>query len=111
MEPEHLISEVNGERHSRPPLLPPRCERLRRVRDKTNFCSAREPLLVLFWLYCRQVPLVVSILISSDFLQMRRLVGECLAFVGEHLAEIVKLPIDLSCLSEKMVLQLAKVTS
>ncbi len=55
-----------------------------------------------------QVPLAVSILISSDFLQMQRLVAECLGFVGEHLTEIVKLPIDLSCLSDKMVLQLAK---
>lgn len=51
----------------------------------------------------------MSILISSDFLQMQRLVAECLKFVGEHLTEIVKLPIDLSCLSDKMVLQLAKV--
>lgn len=65
-----------------------------------DFCfSLREP----------QVPLAVSILISSDFLQMQRLVAECLGFVGEHLTEIVKLPIDLSCLSDKMVLQLAKV--
>ncbi|CAM9777974.1 unnamed protein product [Scytosiphon promiscuus] len=56
-----------------------------------------------------EVPLAVSILISSDFLQMQRLVAECLKFVGEHLTEIVKLPIDLSCLSDKMVLQLAKI--
>lgn len=55
------------------------------------------------------MPLAVSILISSDFLQMQRLVEECLRFVGEHLTEIVKLPIDLSCLGDKMVLQLAKV--
>ncbi|CAN0188526.1 unnamed protein product, partial [Ectocarpus sp. 8 AP-2014] len=58
-----------------------------------------------------QVPLAVSILISSDFLQMQRLVAECLGFVGEHLTEIVKLPIDLSCLSDKMVLQLAKIVT
>lgn len=61
------------------------------------------------FLGARQVPLAVSILISSDFLQMQRLVEECLRFVGEHLTEIVKLPIDLSCLGDKMVLQLAKV--
>ncbi|CAM9300693.1 unnamed protein product [Ectocarpus sp. 12 AP-2014] len=58
-----------------------------------------------------EVPLAVSILISSDFLQMQRLVAECLGFVGEHLTEIVKLPIDLSCLSDKMVLQLAKIVT
>lgn len=63
------------------------------------------------WLAGVQVPLAVSILISSDFLQMRPLVDECLKFVGEHLTEIVKLPIDLSCLKDKMVLQLAKVSS
>ncbi|CBN79296.1 conserved unknown protein [Ectocarpus siliculosus] len=58
-----------------------------------------------------EVPLAVSILISSDFLQMQRLVAECLGFVGEHLTEIVKLPIDLSCLNDKMVLQLAKIVT
>ncbi|CAM9547483.1 unnamed protein product [Ectocarpus sp. 13 AM-2016] len=58
-----------------------------------------------------EVPLAVSILISSDFLQMQRLVAECLGFVGKHLTEIVKLPIDLSCLSDKMVLQLAKIVT
>ncbi|CAM9292811.1 unnamed protein product, partial [Hapterophycus canaliculatus] len=56
-----------------------------------------------------EVSLAVSILISSEFLQMQKLVAECLKFVGEHLTEIVKLPIDLSCLSDKMVLQLAKI--
>lgn len=56
-----------------------------------------------------QVPQAVSILVSSDFLQMRRLVDECLGFIGDHLSEIVKLPIDLSCLSDRIVLQLAKV--
>ncbi|CAM9734134.1 unnamed protein product, partial [Discosporangium mesarthrocarpum] len=55
-----------------------------------------------------EIPSAVSILISSDFLQMHRLVGECLRFVGDHLSEIVKLPIDLSCLTDGMVLQLAK---
>lgn len=57
-----------------------------------------------------QVSVVVSILISSDFLKMRRLVDECLAFMGGNLTEIVKLPIDLSCLSDKIIVQLAKVS-
>lgn len=58
-----------------------------------------------------QVSTVVSILISSDFLQMRRLVDECLAFMGGNITEIVKLPIDLSCLSDKVLVQLAKVSN
>lgn len=74
-----------------------------------NTHTVPSPLCVFLYSRASQVPLAVSILISSDFLQMQRLVEECLRFVGEHLTEIVKLPIDLSCLGDKMVLQLAKV--
>ena len=42
---------------------------------------------------------VISILISSDFLQMRVLVQECIDFVIENLSDVVRLPIDLSCLN------------
>lgn len=79
---------------------------------ETSFRKPNHEMFCCAWLvvlHLLQVPLAVSILISSDFLQMQRLVAECLGFVGEHLTEIVKLPIDLSCLSDKMVLQLAKV--
>jgi hypothetical protein len=50
---------------------------------------------------------VVSILISSDFLEMDRLVAHCLRFMSSRLSEIIKMPIDLNCISEKLVHQLA----
>ena len=50
---------------------------------------------------------VVSILISSDFLEMARLVAHCLRFMSTRLSEIIKMPIDLNCISEKLVHQLA----
>ena len=80
---------------------------------------------------------VVSILISADFLQVRRppplphtpapppqiaphptagstfppqmesLVDLCLRFVHDHGSEVVRLPIDLGCLHEKLVARLA----
>ena len=40
---------------------------------------------------------VISILISSDFLQMRVL--ECIDFVIENLHDVVRLPIDMNCLN------------
>ena len=51
---------------------------------------------------------VVSILISSEFLEMERLVEHCLKFMAGHLVEILRMPIDLACLSEKVVLRLAE---
>lgn len=54
--------------------------------------------------------IVVSILISSDFLQMDALVEICLQFMAQHLTEIIKLPIDLSCVSEKLLNKLAVLT-
>jgi len=49
----------------------------------------------------------VSILISSDFLQMAALVEESLIFVGKNLSEIILLPIDMNCLSGALVKRLA----
>jgi len=46
---------------------------------------------------------VISILISSDFLQMEALVEECVGFVKNRLAEVVKLPIDMNCLNSKLL--------
>ena len=46
---------------------------------------------------------VVSILISSEFLEMDRLVEHCLRFMSVHVGEIIKMPIDLSCVSDKLV--------
>lgn len=54
--------------------------------------------------------IVISILISSDFLQIEALVDMCLTFVAGNLGDIVKLPIDLSCLSEKLLTKLAQLT-
>eukprot|EP01059_Diplonema_ambulator_P025536 TRINITY_DN42600_c0_g1_i1.p1 TRINITY_DN42600_c0_g1~~TRINITY_DN42600_c0_g1_i1.p1 ORF type:complete len:640 (+),score=101.66 TRINITY_DN42600_c0_g1_i1:74-1993(+) len=51
--------------------------------------------------------IAVSILISSDFLQMTRLVEESLAYVVEHIQEIIKLPIDLDCINKKLISRLA----
>lgn len=42
---------------------------------------------------------VISILISSDFLQMKSLVQECIDFVIENLHDVVRLPIDMNCLN------------
>lgn len=54
--------------------------------------------------------LVVSILISSDFLQMDTLVELCLEKIAANLSDIIKLPIDLSCISEKLINRLAALT-
>jgi Domain of unknown function (DUF3342) len=54
--------------------------------------------------------IVVSILISSDFLQMDALVDICLDNIAARLNEIIKLPIDLSCISDKLVNKLASLT-
>lgn len=47
--------------------------------------------------------IIVSILISSDFLQMEPLVQRCLEFVAQHLSDIVRLPIDLSCVNDHLL--------
>eukprot|EP00948_MAST-09A_sp_MAST-9A-sp1_P003818 g3818.t1 len=49
----------------------------------------------------------ISILISSDFLQMNNLVVTCLDFLHSHINEIVKLPIDLNCLNNNLLGKLA----
>ena len=51
---------------------------------------------------------VISILISSEFLQMQELVTQCLEFVARNLEEVVKLPIDMSCLNQGLLKQLSK---
>jgi hypothetical protein len=43
--------------------------------------------------------IVISILISSDFLQMKILVDECINFVIENVHDVVRLPIDMNCLN------------
>ena len=53
------------------------------------------------------VPSVISILISSDFLQMGPLVDECLRFIHGHINQIVKLPIDFGCINPALSRRLA----
>ncbi len=61
----------------------------------------------LFILYigftCAAVRNVISILISSDFLQMGKLVHECLVYVRDNLSEIVKIPMYVSMLLIRIV--------
>lgn len=54
--------------------------------------------------------IVVSILISSEFLQMEPLVDICLEHISANLNDIIKLPMDLSCISEKLINKLAHIT-
>ena len=49
---------------------------------------------------------VVSILISSDFLEMERLVAHCLRFMAGRLPEILDMPIDLNCISDRLLQRL-----
>ena len=51
---------------------------------------------------------VISILISSDFLQMQDLVKHCLEYTAKNLEDVVKLPIVMNCLNQNVLKQLAK---
>ena len=46
-----------------------------------------------------EVKNAVSILISSDFLQMDDLVEEALSFVARKIGQIIQLPIDMNCMN------------
>mmetsp|Transcript_56074 Transcript_56074/g.119380 ORF Transcript_56074/g.119380 Transcript_56074/m.119380 type:complete len:664 (+) Transcript_56074:213-2204(+) len=50
---------------------------------------------------------VVSVLISSEFLQMPHLVEACVAYLESSLNRVLRLPIDLSCLSTSVARALA----
>ncbi|KAL0249216.1 hypothetical protein GEMRC1_004449 [Eukaryota sp. GEM-RC1] len=50
----------------------------------------------------------ISILISAEFLQMPVLVGECLDYFSSNIFAILRLPVDLSCLSDDLVTRLAE---
>lgn len=49
----------------------------------------------------------VSILISSDFLQMAGLVEEALCYVSKNIGEIIQLPIDMNCMNSALIKRLA----
>ena len=46
---------------------------------------------------------VISVLISSDFLKMTPLVQECISYIIMNLSDVVRLPIDMSCLSDSVI--------
>jgi len=50
---------------------------------------------------------VISILVSSDFLQMGDLVQQCLNYVKDTINQVLRLPIDLSCLSPDVIKRLS----
>ena len=50
---------------------------------------------------------IISVLISSEFLGIDDLVEKCLVFVSKYLEEVVKLPIEMSCLSASLLDRLA----
>ena len=50
---------------------------------------------------------VISVLISADFLQMRPLSDHCVRYLRGALPEVLRLPIDLSCVSDALLAQLA----
>lgn len=54
------------------------------------------------------VPSVVSILISSEFLQMGSLVEDCLRYIHAHINQIVKLPIDFGCINAALLRRLTQ---
>ena len=56
-----------------------------------NYVHSRNPVL--------DVKLAVSILISSDLLQMKDLVNKTNNYISQNLQEIINLPIDMSCIN------------
>lgn len=57
-----------------------------------------------------EIKTAVSILISSDFLQMQPLVDRALEYIADNLQEIILLPIDMSCMNQTLVKSLAAIT-
>eukprot|EP00756_Hemistasia_phaeocysticola_P007754 Hpha_TRINITY_DN14384_c0_g1::TRINITY_DN14384_c0_g1_i2::g.86698::m.86698 len=54
-----------------------------------------------------ETTIAVSILISSEFLEMTDLVTETIAFVAANVQEIIKLPIDLECINRGLLSRIA----
>lgn len=50
---------------------------------------------------------VVSLLISSEFLEMAELIDLCLEYMSRHMNEILRIPLDFTCLSDKVIQKLA----
>lgn len=45
----------------------------------------------------------ISILISADFLKISKLVDETTSFIVYNINDIVRLPIDMSCINDKLL--------
>lgn len=50
--------------------------------------------------------IVVSILISSDFLQMKKLVKICLQFCHDNINAVIKAPTNMNCITSKLLSRL-----
>ena len=50
--------------------------------------------------------IVVSILISSDFLQMKKLVKVCLQFCHDNINAVIKAPTNMNCITSKLLSRL-----
>jgi len=57
-----------------------------------------------------EVSSAISILISAEYLQMAELVEECISFIHKQFASVMKLQIDMNCLSTKVLKKLAQMT-
>ncbi|KAL0211967.1 hypothetical protein RCL1_005593 [Eukaryota sp. TZLM3-RCL] len=51
---------------------------------------------------------VISVLISAEFLQINELVDDCLEYLIRNLNQVLRLPVDLSCLSDSLVSNLSR---
>ena len=49
----------------------------------------------------------LPVLIASNFLEMDTLVGECISYIADHFRELLRMPTDLSFLTQELVVQLA----
>ena len=54
-----------------------------------------------------EVKNVISILISSEFLQMPKLIDQCIDFFVLNIHDVVRLPIDMNCLSNDVLNKVA----
>ncbi|KAJ3160212.1 hypothetical protein HDU86_001048 [Geranomyces michiganensis] len=52
--------------------------------------------------------IALSILISSNFLQMTALEDLCIRYIHENLDDVLKIPVDMGCLSEPLIQKLTK---
>lgn len=46
---------------------------------------------------------MISLLISSDFLQMHDLVSVCIKYFSENMGAVLKYPVDLTCLNASLI--------